>query len=413
MDKREQGHRPRGLPVFPSERAGMRFVGIDIGAERHLVAWVDEQGTILQRPTAFREDRESYQQLLSQLGSTAETLIVMEATGHYWQNLFATLAAEGFAIALINPLRTRRFAEEDLVRTKTDAIDALGLARFGQQKRPLATELPDVATRDLRELVRLRVRFLQDFGDRTRQLHRAVDLSFPEFTRFVVELDSSRATALLHAFPTAAAVHAASARQLAAVRGGQRTVGRELARALKAAAATSVGQHATQVYSRQVRFFCEDLDLLRRRLGEIERDIEQLLANHQVGRLLTTIDGIGSQTAARLVAELGDPAKFRNAGALTAYVGAIPGLRQSGKQTWDRAGLARCGHAKLRAALWMPTLVAVRRNPWLRAYYERLRARGKLPKVALMAAMRKLLIAIYAVAKHRRPFVPVITMTAP
>jgi transposase len=156
MDKREQGHRPRGLPVFPSERAGMRFVGIDIGAERHLVAWVDEQGTILQRPTAFREDREGHQQLLAQLGSTAETLIVMEATGHYWQNLFAALAAEGFAIALINPLRTRRFAEADLVRTKTDAIDALGLARFGQQKRPPATELPDLATRDLRELVRLR-----------------------------------------------------------------------------------------------------------------------------------------------------------------------------------------------------------------------------------------------------------------
>ena len=48
----------------------------------------------------------------------------------------------------------------------------------------------------------------------------------------------------------------------------------------------------------------------------------------------------------------------------------------------------------LRAALWMPTLTAVRKNPWLRAYYERLRARGKLPKVALVAAMRKLLIAV-------------------
>jgi hypothetical protein len=53
----------------------------------------------------------------------------------------------------------------------------------------------------------------------------------------------------------------------------------------------------------------------------------------------------------------------------------------------------------------MPTLTAVRKNPWLRVYYERLRARGKLPKVALVAAMRKLLIAVYHVAKHRRPFI--------
>jgi transposase len=391
----------------------MRFVGIDIGAERHMVASVDEGSTVLQRPTAFREDAEGYPQLLTQLGSPADTLVVMEATGHYWQNLFATLASEGFVIALINPLRTRRFAQEDLARTKTDALDALGLARFGQQKRPTATRLPDIATRDLRELVRLRTRFLQDFGDRTRQLHRAVDLAFPEFTRYVAQLDSARATALLHAFPTAATMRAASERRIAGVRGGERTVGRDLARALKAAARQSVGRHDSEVYAREIRFFCEDLDLLRRRLGELERDIERLLGQHEVGRLLTTIEGVGPQTAAKLVAELGDPAAFRSAGALAAYVGAIPALRQSGKQTWDRAGLSRIGHARLRAALWMPTLVAVRCNPWLRAYYQRLRDRGKLPKVALMAAMRKLLVAIYTVAKHRRPFVPIVPLPAP
>jgi hypothetical protein len=54
----------------------------------------------------------------------------------------------------------------------------------------------------------------------------------------------------------------------------------------------------------------------------------------------------------------------------------------------------------------MPVLVAVRCNPWLRAYYEGLIARGKLRKVALIAAMRKLLHAVYSVATHRRPFVP-------
>jgi transposase len=105
---------------------------------------------------------------LTLLGSPTDTLVVMEATWHYGQTLFAVLAAEGLAVALLTLLRPRRFAQEDLVRTKTDAIDALGLARFGPQKRPSATLLPDVATRDLRELVRRRTRFRQDFGDRTR-----------------------------------------------------------------------------------------------------------------------------------------------------------------------------------------------------------------------------------------------------
>jgi transposase len=54
----------------------------------------------------------------------------------------------------------------------------------------------------------------------------------------------------------------------------------------------------------------------------------------------------------------------------------------------------------------MPTLSAVRCNPWLRAHYQRLIARGKLPKVALLACMRKLLLVIYSVAKHGQPFAP-------
>ncbi len=57
-------------------------------------------------------------------------------------------------------------------------------------------------------------------------------------------------------------------------------------------------------------------------------------------------------------------------------------------------------------ALYMTTLGAVRRNPWLKQYYERLKGRGKRPKVALIAALRKLLTAVYSVAKHRRPFEP-------
>ena len=72
--------------------------------------------------------------------------------------------------------------------------------------------------------------------------------------------------------------------------------------------------------------------------------------------MLTTIDGIGPQTAARVIAEVGDPAHFRSAGAFAAYVGAIPGLKQSGKRTTLRAALTPIGNARLRAALWMPTL---------------------------------------------------------
>lgn len=168
---------------------GMRFVGIDIAAETHVVAAVSEDGTVVVKPTPFTEDAAGYAALRAVLGAPTETLIALEATGHYWQNLVAVLLAEGFAVTLLNPLRTRRFAGEDLQRAKTDALDALGIARFAAQKRPAVSRLPDPATQELRELVRLRDRVVQDLGDRVRQLHRLVDLGFPEFTRHVRTLD--------------------------------------------------------------------------------------------------------------------------------------------------------------------------------------------------------------------------------
>jgi transposase len=385
----------------------MRFVGVDIGAEAHVVAIVDEAERTLLTPTSITEDAAGYARLRELLGEPADTLVILEATGHYWKNLFATLTAAGFALAVVNPLRTQRFAEEDLRRTKTDAIDALGLAHFGRQKRPQPARLPDRATEELRELVHLRDRLVQDIGDRVRQLHRLVDLGFPEFTRHVAALDSARATAILHAYPTALAFQGLPVRRLAALRyDPHQRVGEALAHALLAAAAVSVGQHHGEPYRRHIRYACEDLDRWRERLRSVAHDIDHLLGAHEVGQLLTTIPGIGPQTAARLIARVGDPADFESAGALAAFVGVVPGLQQSGKHQSQRAGLHPLGHARLRAQLWMPTLNAIRFNPWLRAYYQRLLARGKLRKVAVIAAMHKLLIAVYAVAKSRRPFVP-------
>ena len=385
----------------------MRYAGIDIASETHVLAIVAADGTVAVKPTAFAEDDLGYQNALTLLGTPGEVLVSMEATGHYWKNLFAVLVAAGHAVALLNPLRTHRFAGVDLERTKTDAIDALAIARFAAQKRPPTTPLPDALAEELRELVQLRQRLMQDFGDRVRQLHRLVDLGFPEFTRYVRTLDSELATAILRDYPTAAAFRGVSARRLAAVRyDGRHQVGPNLARTLIDAARRSVGQHHSATYRLQIRYACDDLDTLRGRLRTLDRDLDGKLREHEVGRLLTSIDGIGPQTAARVIATVGNPAHFRSGSALAAYVGTIPALKQSGKRQSLRGGHTPIGNAQLRAALWMPTLSAVRCNPWLRAHYQRLIARGKLPKVALLACMRKLLLVIYSVAKHGQPFAP-------
>jgi transposase len=286
-----------------------------------MVAIVDQSGAVLHKSTAFGEDAAGYRRIRELLGDPGDVLVAMEATGIYWRNLFAFLVAEGFSVALVNPLRTNRFAEEELARTKTDAIDALGIARFAAQKRPTPTELPDDATQDLRELVRLRMRILLHRGDCVRRLHRALRLTFPEFTNHVRTLESELATVLLSRYPTARAFKAARAKTLARVCfDGHRHVGQQLAAALISAAKDSVGRYYSGPYQLEIKYLCEDIALSRERLRNLERDIESMLDQHEVAKLLTTIDGIGRQTAARLVAELGDPARFRSSAALVSII---------------------------------------------------------------------------------------------
>jgi transposase len=335
----------------------------------------------------------------------------MEASGHYWQNLFAALVAQGYAVALVNPLRTHRFAGEELARTKTDRIDCLQIARFGAQKRPAATDVPGTLVEELRELMRLRSRLVQDAVERVCQLHRLVDLGFPELTRYLGELNSQLATAILRQYPTAQAFSGIQRYRLAHLcYDGRHRVGTELAQQLIEAAHTSVGSQHSPAHQLGVRYACEDLETLRARLKQLDRDIASKLQQHEIGKLLTTIGGIGDNTAACLIAELGDPARFESARALAAYAGVSPRHNQSGKRRPKSSPLTPIGNRRLRQALWMPTLTAVSRsNLWLQAFYRRLVERGKPHKVALIAAMRKLLAAVYFVAKHRRAFVPSMT----
>ena len=391
----------------------MRFFGVDIASEVHVVAAVGAEDEVLLKPTKVEETGAGHERLIELLGDTSDVLVVMEATGHYWQNVFVRLAAAGFPVAVVNPLAVRRFGESQLTRAKTDAADALLIARFGRAHRPAAAAVPDEALTELREHMRLRDRWVQDLGDRVRQLHRLVDLGFPELTRHVKDLGSGLATTLLARCPTAASFRQVKPSTLAKLKyDGRHHVPEQLAEALVAAAKSSAGMHHGPAFRLGVQTACEDIDVLRKRIGEIDRNIKGLLASSELASLLQTIDGVGPTTAARILAEFGDPSEYASAAAFTAHFGVVPGVNHSGKSTPARAGTTSLGDAKLRAKLWMPTLTAVVRNNWLKAFYDRLIARGKPAKLALVAAMRKLLTAVYSVAKNRRPFVPRLPATA-
>ena len=136
------------------------------------------------------------------------------------------------------------------------------------------------------------------------------------------------------------------------------------------------------------------------RILRLEKAIAALIAQTPAlqakAQKLTAVRGIGALTAALLLAELPELGTL-NKGEAAALAGLAPHNHDSGTFRGPRriAG----GRPTVRTGLWMPTLVATQHNPILKAFYQRLRAKGKPAKVALVATARKLLIHLNGLLK--------------
>lgn len=116
---------------------------------------------------------------------------------------------------------------------------------------------------------------------------------------------------------------------------------------------------------------------------------------------LVSVPGIGSYTALVIMTELPELGQCSKGG-IAALVGVAPMTRQSGQ--WIGRSCITGGRARVRKALYMASITAVRFNAVLKQTYQKLRASGKPPKVALVAIMRKLLITLNAMLKHNTPW---------
>jgi transposase len=147
------------------------------------------------------------------------------------------------------------------------------------------------------------------------------------------------------------------------------------------------------------------LAFLAEQIKQIDQMVEQQIEADpglaQRAALLRTIPGFGAITAATLIAELPELG-YIGKKQIAALVGVAPMNRDSGQMR----GQAHIGGGRrsARCILYMATIVAIRCNPAIRPFYKRLRQEGKPPKLAIVAAMRKLIIAANAILEHNRPW---------
>ncbi|MBZ0301238.1 MAG: transposase [Anaerolineae bacterium] len=264
--------------------------------------------------------------------------VCLEATGVYSEAVAVFLHEAGYEVSVVNPARTKAYADSRLNRQKTDKTDALVIAQFCQTQQPARWQPPDPAQRELQALVR----------------------------------------------------------QLCALQGMYRQEQNRL--------------EASRTSEAVSTMLCQHLAFLEQQMEEMQHLIRNLIECHpdlkRQHDLLDTIPGLGETTIATLLAEIPDIRAFDTAPQLAAYAGVTPRHYRSGTSVHGRTRMSKRGNALLRVALYFPAMVALRHNPIIRAFGERLKASGHAPKSIIGAAMRKLLHLVFGVLKSGRPFDP-------
>lgn len=145
------------------------------------------------------------------------------------------------------------------------------------------------------------------------------------------------------------------------------------------------------------------LKVLDQQLGTLDHAIEQHVRRHfkEVAAWLDTVKGVGDVTVATMVGLLGELGQLSRR-SIAKLVGVAPladdsGARKGQRSTWG-------GRAEVRAVLYMATQSAIQHNPVIRAFHQRLINKGKKPKVAIVACMRKLLNILNAMVRDQAPW---------
>lgn len=322
-------------------------VGIDVAKSTFMacLSMLDAEGCSTP-PIEFTNDRHGFNQLVR--WTRKESLkgyplcFVMEPTGVYYEALAMHLTKLGMTVHVVPANRVRDFAKYEGYKTKTDKIDAYILSMLGCENRRL-----------------------KNWAAPDEQL--------------------------------------ASIRSLCRLRASLVKHGTMLKNQLGALTASSFSDKKT------VRICSAALDDLDKNISKAETEIRNLVDKSEqfkeAVRLSTTVPGIGQTTAAAILAEVGCFTNFNNQRQVISFAGLDVVARQSGPQDPKRH-ISKKGNSTMRSMLYICAMAAIRCNPKMRVFYDRIKKSNPSGKVALVAVMRKLLVLMYSVCKSKKAYDP-------
>lgn len=318
------------------------FVGIDVSCDKLDVAWQSGEQWVCQTLANTWPDTQNFASALS--AKMPDCCCIVEYTGTYSSKIALALCDVGLKVSLITPMQSKSFAQMKHRTTKNDKSDARLLAEYGVFN-----------AHDLR--------LYTPPADAQVQFRQLLDT--------IEQLEKMR----------------------------------QQVRNQRHAYAQLPPKHQQQVilgtYQNTENQLDKQIDELNQTLKSLDRHDEDLDNTRQ---LMTTVKGIGEKTANVILAKTNGIKKFQSHKQLAKFAGIAPTEKSSGSSVRGRRGINRSGNASLRKALYCATWSSLRGNRACKALYDRLRAKGKPVKVALIAVANLLIRQIFAVVTTQKPF---------
>lgn len=390
----------------------MFYLGIDIGKFVNAFCLLDSTSgkkSIWQFPNThdgFLKLKEKLDQLVSESKYT-DLIIGMEATGHYFLNIYEFLLSCKIAadnIALLNPLQVKSFRNSNLRGSKSDNIDAERIAtllHFGDYNRCNIT-INEMMS--LRELTRFRSNLTANAGDLKKKIIAIVDRIFPEFGKAFSNKFGKTAISLITDYPTPEEMAELSLDDLTKIikKISKRGISKEKIELLHLGASNSIGiSFGKEAFKFELNFLIEQLKMIQDQIDKLKAKINDVVS--KLNSPIFSIPGIGENTGPAILAEIGNIDNFNSSVKLIAFAGLDPKLKESGNYQ-GKTPISKRGSKYLRSAIWYSALTATRVEPFFKDAYQKRRDQGRSHRYAVTAAANKLTKVIYHILKNNCSF---------
>jgi transposase len=391
-------------------------VGIDIAQQTHVARAVNFRGIIIGDPLSFSNDEDGFhslvhwiQRLQTSHGLTA-AIVGMEPTGHYWLNVSRWLGERQFEVVLVNPHLVKKNKENrDNTPSKSDKKDALVIADMVKNGYYSFTRSTPVEFVELRVLLSNRDSVVKRLVSAKNQIHRWVDIVFPELRQVFKHITCVGAITTLRLFPTPAEV---SKLQPQDVIKGWKTLmkrhsGSRKAQELITLASHSVGsRQATHAYQLHLKQLLAEYDLACQQLQVVEQEIVAVLEHIPFAKSMLAIKGISAISLAGILGEAGDLSGFVHGNALLRHAGLNLAEASSGKWTGQMV-ISKRGRSRLRRFLFMTTMSLVMNNSEFQAMHAHNVHVKKIKKMrSIMKLCGKLARILVGMARSGQAYTP-------